>query len=203
MPSDPSPDSCRRSLYSPGCQHALRAWIRWVGSAANRLEHNRMMPHRTSPEAGAQRHSGCPIVGTPKGCHHGSPESRTQVRPCAFGGSIRGRRRRLGRIEGVALGDRDPFEVARAVDDFFDRAAKDDAAWWYPPEIRESLVELESVKPYRAVPFVDAYRASGVYPEGRLLGCVNRLTDIRLQLQYISYDAGLSNREYYDPTNRP
>ena len=94
------------------------------------------------------------------------------------------------------MGDRDPFEVARAVDDFFDRAAKDDAAWWYPPEIRESLVELESVKPYRAVPSVDAYRAGGVYPEGRLLGCVNRLTDIRLQLQYISYDAGLSNREY-------
>jgi hypothetical protein len=107
-----------------------------------------------------------------------------------------------GRLTCVNDQDEDPFEVARAIDMFFDRAAEDYAAWWYPPDIRESIIRMASaMRPYRAVPFVEAYRAGRLYPEARLLGCVNRLTDVRLQLHYISYDAGLSNREYYGPIN--
>jgi hypothetical protein len=88
----------------------------------------------------------------------------------------------------MASSDSDGVEVARAVDDFFDRAARDYATWWYPPEVLESIARMQDLQPYKAVPFAEAYQAGAQYPEDRLLGCVNRLTDIRLQLHHISYD---------------
>ena len=93
----------------------------------------------------------------------------------------------------------DALELARQYDAFFDQA-EHDSPGMFPPPVFEWL-EPDAFRPYRAVPFVDAYGRGGLFPADRLPELLHRLVDVRLQLWYMRYDTGLYNREYWDLVN--
>lgn len=89
--------------------------------------------------------------------------------------------------------------TARAIDDFFASAAREQATT-YPPEAAATIEEiLRAFDQFTAVAFVDAYRDGNIYPEERLYELLMRFTDVRLQEWYIHFDAGITNEHYYAP----
>lgn len=104
---------------------------------------------------------------------------------------------------GIAVADQDQADdvmiTARQIDEFFEEAHREKTAH-YGPEIASVMQELfGKTDQFRAVEFVEAYRAGDIYPEGRLRELVLRFTDVRLQEWYIQSDAGLSNEKYFMP----
>ncbi|MDT4943669.1 MAG: hypothetical protein QOH14_402, partial [Pseudonocardiales bacterium] len=92
------------------------------------------------------------------------------------------------------------LELARQVDAFFEA---DTAGYMrmFTPRVPEFRVAAEHMYPYGATEFVERYGDGVTYPVERLVPLVERATDIRLQLWYIMYDLGLSNRDYDDVIN--